>query len=969
MSLHYRTTNAQHQDSQQNPYSGFGVRSSKGHTSRPGSAGATRNSSKQGQTNAQSQQNNSNNANYVFVNHGNPAVVTTTTLLTHGGYGINTTAQTQQQQQQKQSRPSSAGYVRPTVINPTPPGPPSSNPNQPLNNNQYYSTNNPVIIPSSSSTNSQQQPQPNTAAPVVAGYARPKSAGTNRRNDSPSYFTLLGGSNNNIVQNNTNQQTYTPVNQTSTITINQHNIANSQPPQSNSTQPNPVSSNRIEIQPQYQYTPGYNTVNVASNTTSARPLSANATSQTSSRNFAVTTGVEHWNTAYKLQYGQNTAVGVAPANNTTPFIPNFQTVPQNDNKPTSIPTAKLRQAVDLSYRYNETDAEEANRIANTNIPVPTVNPTTATNEATADNNDEDGEGLDLDGLGAPGNFENKRNSSKHQVRIATAAMEEDDEMDGKPINDSRSHPEVSTATPSLELGGYVASGSLGAVDARNTSLDSFSEENINIGLTTVPNQFCTKRDAVDLRKLLILSAGTRGGIVPSSSAVMDMYMVGKVVGVGSYGKVRAAWHRLTAAKVAIKTYDKSKLKDPAHWKRVHSEIKIMEQISHPRIARMYEAVETPKRMHLIMECLDGGNLCSYVKAKKRLSEEESKRIFFQILQAIDHLHTLGVSHRDVKLENVLFVDDKDIKLIDFGFSTVCQPGKKLKVFCGTPSYMAPEIVRRLEYEGKPVDIWSMGILLYALLCGCFPFRAKAYPDLYRRIARGTFAIPEELSSQVKDLLRQLLTVDPALRITAHAALRHSWLQIPLMNAPNMDKLRHDTPILISDKSADDLDEQVISEITVFGMSRDEVIRQVVTKTHSSLATLYYLLLDTVMTRRKATVAATKKSNPYAVGSLTQKVKPNTNPVPLSQVVQTGIITSTQQLQQNSGTSSNGTSSKPRATSTNPVDVYNHNHNHQQQNEADGSSGQNDYRYRPKSASINRTGTSGQRPLSAFAGRR
>jgi MAP/microtubule affinity-regulating kinase len=196
------------------------------------------------------------------------------------------------------------------------------------------------------------------------------------------------------------------------------------------------------------------------------------------------------------------------------------------------------------------------------------------------------------------------------------------------------------------------------------------------------------REAVELKKLLILSKNSLGGIVPSSTAVMDMYMVGKVLGVGSYGKVRAAWHRLTGSKVAIKTYDKSKLKDPAHWKRVHSEIKIMEQLSHPRIARMYEAVETPKRMHLIMECLDGGNLCSYVKAKRRLSEEESQRIFYQVLTAIDHLHSVGVTHRDIKLENVLFVDSKDnrdVKLIDFGFSTVCQPGKKLKVFCGTPS--------------------------------------------------------------------------------------------------------------------------------------------------------------------------------------------------------------------------------------------------------------------------------------------
>lgn len=272
------------------------------------------------------------------------------------------------------------------------------------------------------------------------------------------------------------------------------------------------------------------------------------------------------------------------------------------------------------------------------------------------------------------------------IRGGAVADEDDDEMDGKPVSDSRSHPEISTPSQSLELAGATAQ-SIG-IDARNSSIESYMDENIDVGLSTVPNQFCTAKDALELKKFLLMSNNSRGGIVPSSTAVMDMYMVGKVVGVGSYGKVRAAWHRLTSSKVAIKTYDKAKLKDPAHWKRVHSEIKIMEQVSHPRIARMYEAVETPKRMHLIMECLDGGNLCSYVKQKRRLSEEESKRIFFQVLIAIEHLHALGVTHRDVKLENVLFTDDgqtKDVKLIDFGFATVCQPGKKLKVFCGTPS--------------------------------------------------------------------------------------------------------------------------------------------------------------------------------------------------------------------------------------------------------------------------------------------
>ena len=157
---------------------------------------------------------------------------------------------------------------------------------------------------------------------------------------------------------------------------------------------------------------------------------------------------------------------------------------------------------------------------------------------------------------------------------------DDDDFEGKRVpssilaasQETRSHPEVSLTTPSQST---VLVGALeGGVDTRNGSMDSFHEDKMSVGLSTVPNQFCSAREALELKKLLVLSNGSRGGIVPSSTAVMDMYMVGKVIGVGSYGKVRAAWHRLTGGKVAIKTYDKSKLKDPAHWKRVHSEIKI-----------------------------------------------------------------------------------------------------------------------------------------------------------------------------------------------------------------------------------------------------------------------------------------------------------------------------------------------------------------------------------------------------------
>jgi hypothetical protein len=225
--------------------------------------------------------------------------------------------------------------------------------------------------------------------------------------------------------------------------------------------------------------------------------------------------------------------------------------------------------------------------------------------------------------------------------------------------------------------------------------------------------------------------------------------------------------------------------------------------------------------------------------------------------------------------------------------------------------MAPEIVRRTEYEGRPVDIWSLGILLYALLCGCFPFRAKAYPDLYRRIARGTFAIPEELSAPVKDLLRQLLTVDADQRVTAHSALRHSWLQVQLVNSPNMDKLRQEMTVLISEKPADDLDEQVLGELTTYGMSRDEIIRLVLTKTHSSLASLYYLLLENVIAKRRlANNGMNKRVGPSGLGNFVYG-----NGTSAGGIQGVSVMTGNGQQQGSAQGGNNGQSMKPQRPKT------------------------------------------------------
>lgn len=278
--------------------------------------------------------------------------------------------------------------------------------------------------------------------------------------------------------------------------------------------------------------------------------------------------------------------------------------------------------------------------------------------------------------------------------------------------------------------------------------------------------------------------------------------------------------------------------------------------------------------------------------------------------------------------------------------------------------MAPEIVRRTEYEGKGVDIWSLGILLYALLCGCFPFRAKSYPDLYRKIARGIFAMPDELSMPVRDMLRQLLTVDADQRITAHQALRHPWLQTCFATAPDIDKLRLETPILISDRPTDDIDDEVMDELEKFGLAKEDMNRLVLTKTHSSLATLYYLLLDTLVTKRRkmgggkravsASSSSTLKQKNTAAISLTAQYMQQQALV--NQQPQQQTLIQQQQMQQQlllnkqQGQTGNGQNfvMRPRsASSTRPVQMA-------------GTTNVAQNEEIPKIV---------QRPLSAFAGRR
>ncbi len=246
---------------------------------------------------------------------------------------------------------------------------------------------------------------------------------------------------------------------------------------------------------------------------------------------------------------------------------------------------------------------------------------------------------------------------------------------------------------------------------------------------------------------------------------LEAYQLGRQIGKGAYAVVREVVRKTDNAKFAVKVYEKYRLMDPQRRRNVNREIQILQKLDHQNIVKLIETVDGTKQLCLVFELVRGGSLYSHIKSKdgRRLDESEARRVFKQILAGIKYCHTKGVSHRDIKLENLLLDERKNVKIIDFGFSTCAAPNAKLHMFCGTPSYMAPEIVSKRDYYGPPADIWALGVVLYAMLVGKFPFKGLTERDLYRSIARGVYAAPAHVSARARALIARMLQVDPSRR--------------------------------------------------------------------------------------------------------------------------------------------------------------------------------------------------------------
>ncbi|CAG9794611.1 unnamed protein product [Diatraea saccharalis] len=222
------------------------------------------------------------------------------------------------------------------------------------------------------------------------------------------------------------------------------------------------------------------------------------------------------------------------------------------------------------------------------------------------------------------------------------------------------------------------------------------------------------------------------------------YELEKTIGTGNFAVVKLATHVITKTKVAIKIIDKSRL-DEDNLKKTFREIAIMKRLRHPHIVRLYQVMESTYTIYLVTEYAPNGEIFDHLVSRGRMPESEAARAFAQMVAAVGYCHANGVVHRDLKAENLLLDRDMNIKLADFGFSNEYSAGSPLATWCGSPPYAAPELFEGRRYDGPKADIWSLGVVLYVLVCGALPFDGGTLHELRSVVLAGKFRIPYFMS--------------------------------------------------------------------------------------------------------------------------------------------------------------------------------------------------------------------------------
>ena len=239
-------------------------------------------------------------------------------------------------------------------------------------------------------------------------------------------------------------------------------------------------------------------------------------------------------------------------------------------------------------------------------------------------------------------------------------------------------------------------------------------------------------------------------IVDKGVNALSDYTVKIMLGEGAFGVVKLAIHNRTKVKVAIKILEKCKIQTELDRERVSRELQILKILRHPNIVQLYEILEDPDNLYLIMEYLQNGELFDHITSNMRLDEREACRIFQQIIDGIEYIHKINVCQRDLKPQNMLMDQHKNIKIIDFGLSNIYKDGGLLRTSCGSPCFAAPEMIKVKKYNPVKVDIWAAGVILFTMLAGYLPFDDNDTQKLYRKIMKAEFKLPTFLSLNAKE---------------------------------------------------------------------------------------------------------------------------------------------------------------------------------------------------------------------------
>ncbi|KAH9731285.1 CBL-interacting serine/threonine-protein kinase 9 [Citrus sinensis] len=267
--------------------------------------------------------------------------------------------------------------------------------------------------------------------------------------------------------------------------------------------------------------------------------------------------------------------------------------------------------------------------------------------------------------------------------------------------------------------------------------------------------------------------------VPASRTRVGKYELGRTLGEGSFAKVKFAKNVETGDFVAIKIVDRDQVLRHKMVEQIKREISTMKLIKHPNVIKIIEVMASKTKIYIVLEFIDGGELFDKIAKHGRLKEDEARRYFQQLINAVDYCHSRGVFHRDLKPENLLLDSYGVLKISDFGLSAISQQVREdglLHTACGTPNYVAPEVLNDKGYDGRASDVWSCGVILFVLMAGFLPFDESNLMALYRKICRADFSCPSWFSSGAKKLIKRILDPNPDTRMTISQMLEDEWFK-------------------------------------------------------------------------------------------------------------------------------------------------------------------------------------------------